>query len=425
MSEKNNILKLKLVELQGKIETIKKLEREKGENFNLFSILGMERLEVKTHSSFIFELINPKGSHSQGSLYAKTFVKEVLKIDNFDFKNAVVKREDYYEKEGRIDFTIENENTFIAIEMKIDASDQKDQLKRYKKIAKRKNLNSKLYYLTLYGSDASEISIESQDKKNGKQKKDYENLSFSLNILNWIERCIEQSALLPTVRESLVQYANLIRELTEQISKEITMEVEKMINNPEIAEAATKMAQNIGLVWAKREALFWVSLGKKLEDELEGTFWDIIKEENDVFFNDYNEWNEVEIISKRIFDRRKKSNKDIEFQFYAKINDIEITLSLYQYNHQHTLMYYLYEIDSIDKEDFDELAKQIDLKWKVKGDRYGSSKVAINFFGFGISESEPTYELFDDNKLEEFAKEANQDVLKKLRKIDDFFQDKK
>ena len=37
-----------LVVLQGKIETIESIQKQKGETFNIFSVLQMERLEVKT-----------------------------------------------------------------------------------------------------------------------------------------------------------------------------------------------------------------------------------------------------------------------------------------------------------------------------------------------------------------------------------------
>ena len=45
-----------------------------GEKFNLFSILGMESLEVKTHSRFLAELLNNKGSHLRGSSFLELFI---------------------------------------------------------------------------------------------------------------------------------------------------------------------------------------------------------------------------------------------------------------------------------------------------------------------------------------------------------------
>ena len=49
------------------VEENEQLRAEKeaqGEFFNIFSILGVERNEVHTHSAFLAELLNPKGSHA-------------------------------------------------------------------------------------------------------------------------------------------------------------------------------------------------------------------------------------------------------------------------------------------------------------------------------------------------------------------------
>ena len=64
-----------------------------GDKFNIFSILKMERLEVDTHSAFIYELINPNGTHFQGNKYFEIFIEEVLNIKDFDFNNVKFGRE--------------------------------------------------------------------------------------------------------------------------------------------------------------------------------------------------------------------------------------------------------------------------------------------------------------------------------------------
>jgi hypothetical protein len=50
-----------------------------GENFNVFKVLGLTTNEVRTHSAFIAELLNPKGSHGQKDVFLKLFL-EVLDI---------------------------------------------------------------------------------------------------------------------------------------------------------------------------------------------------------------------------------------------------------------------------------------------------------------------------------------------------------
>ncbi len=408
-----NFLKEKLIKLQGKIETIEAIKQEKGENFNIFSILGMERLEVQTHSAFIYELINPKGVHNQGSLFLNLFIENVLELK--DYKKVLdVKREDFTFDKRRIDFTIATETYQIGIEMKIDAGDQKNQLSDYfKELGNRCNKKQKvkLYYLTLAGSEANDFSTNGQLKV----EKNYKLISFESTIYNWIHSCIEKTATLPFIRENLVQYANIIKKITGQTSKEITMDVTKMIDNPKIAQAATEMAKNIGIVWAKREAIFWDKLGNLILDKLENN-WEIFSP--DIFWDKNDKLKNIEDITDAIYTHRKDSDKVIEFLFEKTINKKEIRLRLYQYNTQEELFYHLDEIDSMT---IDDLAEKLGLNQTSKKVRYGSSKIKVNFYGRNVTE--PTYDLFDDKKLNALVKETAKSVLAKLSIIDKYFKD--
>ena len=249
-------LKNKLIVLNGKIETIEELSKHKGDKFNIFSILGIQRKEVETHSFLLYELMNPKGSHFQKELYLKIFIEEVLKIDDFEFINVKVDREKIIPNSKRkIDFTIENNKYYIAIEMKIDANDQKEQIFDYYKYLENQCKEPKLYYLTLDGKEASENSSKGVE---------YEKISFSYHILNFIEKSIEKSASLPIIRESLIQYQNTIKNITNQTTQELQMAAIKIIDNPEVARAATELSKSLAYAWAKKEVVFWRKLAEKL-----------------------------------------------------------------------------------------------------------------------------------------------------------------
>jgi hypothetical protein len=410
------LLKEALIKLQGKIETFDKIKKSKGEDFNIFSILKMERLEVETHSSFIYELLNPNASHSQGTIYLELFFEEVL-VDckNFDFPNLSVKREHYIADEGRIDFTISDKETFIAIEMKIDAPDQPKQIQRYIDIAEKKAINSKVYYLTLDGKNASEISIKSSDANNVL----YTKISFSNHIVKWLKKCIERSARLPIIRESLIQYLNLIYKLTGIKSREITMEVEELIDNPHIAHAATEMSKNLGYIWAKKEAYFWNSVIKKFEDRSKEIGWDW-ESSCEVFFDEDDEYqNDIEEIALSIDELRSNKDGDVGISFTKTINKKEITLRLYQYNSQDKLMYQLDEIEEYGKNQMTKLAQCLNIERKNGNARYGYSNLLINFYGKNVSE--PTYELFESKILEDYIDKTLDDIVEKLKIIDDCF----
>lgn len=222
--------------------------QETGGLFNVFSILNMERLEVQTHSAFIYELLNPKGSHSQGNTYLRPFIEDVLEIDDFVYKNIVVDRERSIRGNGRLDLVIENDDYLLIIEVKIDAGDQDSQLKRYDDYAKNKGKVYKIYYLTLFETEPSEQSLGGKGRIIN-----YKCLSFSFDILNWIRNCIGagKTPLLPIIRETLLQYSKLLEKITDQIDGGLVMEFSELLlrgNNLEIAEQLSK-----AIVYARAE----------------------------------------------------------------------------------------------------------------------------------------------------------------------------
>ncbi len=74
---KENYIKIEhlLQNVKTLINTQKKNEKLRGESFNIFSILKLEHYEEQTHSAFIKELLNPKGSHLMENAFFKLFIK--------------------------------------------------------------------------------------------------------------------------------------------------------------------------------------------------------------------------------------------------------------------------------------------------------------------------------------------------------------
>lgn len=195
--------------------------RKRGEFFNIFNILNLEANEMRTHSAFIAELLNPKGNHGLGDAFLKAFLS-IIKFDYFDFstKDAEVqveyhigfKNEDST-KGGRIDIQIVSNEKAILIENKIYAGDQEKQLIRYFNYGKeRYKENFRLLYLTLYKGDASEYSIKNADKKLIPNQ-DYYSIGYNQEILSWLNRCIELAVYHPLVRETIRQYKYLVEQL--------------------------------------------------------------------------------------------------------------------------------------------------------------------------------------------------------------------
>lgn len=197
-------------------------ERKRGEWFNVFNLLGVSSDEVRTHSAFIAELLNPQGSHGCGDEFLKAFIKVIPGLDGFDIETIRVKTQvelsigqidkDYTEG-GRLDIIVHTDTHAIIIENKIYAGDQYNQLLRYYKYAEsRYKNNNRILYLTLDGGSSSELSTGKQMEEG----KDIYSISYASDITNWLQRCIAIAVSKPLVRETLFQYLNLIKQLTNQ-----------------------------------------------------------------------------------------------------------------------------------------------------------------------------------------------------------------
>ena len=73
---------LKSIELI--ISKYKEIEKITGEHYNIFSVMGMENNEVKTHSAIIGDLLNPNGSHFMGDVFLELFIDSVLTQSEYE-----------------------------------------------------------------------------------------------------------------------------------------------------------------------------------------------------------------------------------------------------------------------------------------------------------------------------------------------------
>ena len=197
--------------------------KSRGDYFNIFKELGLISDEVHLHSSIIATLLNPRGSHGQKDKYLKAFIEMLCGLDKdmpMDYldtenRNVSVQVEKTIgpltsEKGGRIDLYITDTKHHIIIENKIYATDQQFQMKRYWNYGKENGNESsfKLIYLTLYGNSPSEKSL------GGLTSEQYICLSYKYDIMLWLQKCLQLSVAQPLVRETIVQYMNTIKILT-------------------------------------------------------------------------------------------------------------------------------------------------------------------------------------------------------------------
>ncbi len=209
-----------------------------GGRFNMFQILGVNHYE-NTHSSILAELLNSKGTHSLKGKLLECFIKNLgdsFTIIDFDFENSRIKTE-HSTEEGRIDILIEdNKNKAIIIENKIYANDQPNQLKRYNKYAKTYKNGYQILYLTLRGYEASEQSGGGIN---------YLSISYKEDIVNWLEQCVAISSRFPIVRETIIQYINHVKQLTNQdMDTKNKIEITEILSTIDNLKSAKVIFQN-------------------------------------------------------------------------------------------------------------------------------------------------------------------------------------
>ena len=200
------------------LQSIKTVFHEYNRNlagdFNLFSLLGVERFEVATHSAFLGALLNPQGTHGQMSLFLETFLRHFSeKVGHpFPTPNDDIRKATWYvDKEkvtafGNLDLVISCPDLefLLVIENKIGAVEQPDQLKRYAKWmdTQKEHFSSRiLIYLTPRGDEAASA--------NGCE---YYPLSYHEDIKSWLEKSYGEIQA-PRVKDAILQYLQVLKNL--------------------------------------------------------------------------------------------------------------------------------------------------------------------------------------------------------------------
>lgn len=177
-------------------------DKKEALQYNIFDILNINTAEVKTHTPFLRNLLDPIGTHGQAGLFLSSFIQNFIPTDKRDFF-ILPDRHDYHIEEekliqnGRIDIyihSIDPKKKFgIIIENKLFAGDQYLQLNRYYdfiKGRKYKDLQMIMFYLTIDGNDPSTYSIDKKLMTELKERNILLNLSYKTDIKNWLQSLI-------------------------------------------------------------------------------------------------------------------------------------------------------------------------------------------------------------------------------------------
>lgn len=247
--QKNNIANL-LDEIKPIVARYQKEAFKQGKEFNIFYVQGTASDEVKV-CRFMRELLDPRGTHGQGTFFLRSFMKNVLKTDVFteeEYLHAGVVQEEIINQARRIDLVIYIKDRLFPIEVKIYADDQADQCKDYYLYASNIDQNAKIFYLTLDGHEPSDTS------KRDLTKDQYKCISFADEILVWLDECIHAPEMknIHPVREILIQFENVIRNLTGRQKGKMMSEIRDTIEaSSENLMAAIQISQALPDVKAR------------------------------------------------------------------------------------------------------------------------------------------------------------------------------
>ena len=337
MSKLNFLLeKLKILNMK-----YAKLNENNSDKFNIFSILLKSSDEVNLHSKFIYELINPNGSHQQNETFLNLFIQE---INSENSEKIIIEPLIAYREKNNIDILLKSKNQAIIIENKIYTEDHSNQLSKYLTLIEKEGyLKEKisLIYLTLFNEEPNEKKV----------KDIVINITYETNIINWIELCIKEVATIPTLRETLVQYLMLIKKLTNQSqNKGYLMEIKDILLKDDNLKLALDMQEAIKEAKIELQLNFWESLLSSLES----------KGYHFTFYDSNNSKSLKKAITK-YYEKRKN------IRHYGLICSIDKNLDIYvEINHRIYFGFSTFNEDDIKQFKIDEL----NIKWDKSGKWY-------------------------------------------------------
>ncbi|MEA5082646.1 MAG: PD-(D/E)XK nuclease family protein [Lachnospiraceae bacterium] len=208
-------------------EKIKIYNESSTEKYNIFKVLGVYDKEVMM-CRVLFDILNPRGHHNNGSIYLKSFLQDILKMEDIEdtlLRETRVYKEFLIEEDRRIDIVIKNDKFFIPIEVKIHAGEQENQCYDYYIHALKHDSNAKVVYLTKFGTAPSEYSTHMINKsvRSFVPANRIVFISFAEHIRIWLEKLIKGE--IGIIKDILSQYVEAIEEFTERPNKELLMKI--------------------------------------------------------------------------------------------------------------------------------------------------------------------------------------------------------
>ena len=232
--------RIKAIEIR--YAAVLKEREDSGIYYNIFDVLGLTASEVSLHSSLIASLLRPDKHGARRKFLAAFLKMPALNLPEgfLNLDKVIVEQEKYIgpkkdDSGGRIDLLLTDGNNHIIIENKIYAGDQEHQLLRYHNFRPE----GKLVYLSLFEDDKP-----SKESLGGLDPELVTSISYKYDILQWLKECVQISANLPYIRETINQYIKTIQQLT-NTEMGTNSEIIDLLRRPENLAAAFAIQDNL------------------------------------------------------------------------------------------------------------------------------------------------------------------------------------
>ncbi len=251
--------------IQTHNEFKKEYDRQLAFDFNYLNFFSIGENKISEVLSFF---LNPRENHGQSDVFLHEFVKMFIHED-IDISKPHIACEHCIDNQRRLDIFIRFKNKVVAIENKVWAIDQLNQIKDYSTYLDNiSNGNYLLFYLTPDGVDPSVTSIENDMLLKLKNDKKFHILSYKNDIINlldkWIQVCQAEKVthFLKQFRIYLqtkflgnktMSITNNIKELVIENQKEVELLIKAY---QQIENSKTSMLDSVATTLSKLEIYF-------------------------------------------------------------------------------------------------------------------------------------------------------------------------
>ena len=232
-SEKEDFEKLFMAMSKGYMAAKAQADRQRAmgkHDYNIFTLFHGFSDEVNLHSNFIASLLDPNGDHYKGDLFLKLFL-ETCGIDDFSIDTS---RATVFKEFKHIDIYISDGKKHIILENKVYAKDQPTQIARYIEAIKKEGDEDEDIYVLYLHPDGKLPDNQSFGDYHAKLLGEnpsikFKVISYSKEILEWIDRCKNEVSNITDLNVFLSQYKDVIEMIYDRYKRIDEMNNEDLI----------------------------------------------------------------------------------------------------------------------------------------------------------------------------------------------------